>query len=342
MKIRHGTLAFGIALMLALMPAAAGIVLAEDSAGNDSYVMNEGGTLVVDAPGLLANDTLDAGTPCVAGVDAQYLMGHLRDFGNTGWRSDGSFEFTPHEWWNGETSFLYGMTDLDADGTCVGEALDQAFVTITVKPVNDAPAAALVSTCQGTVRVLEDSGPYDDPAHCTEMQGWGPIDENTQQLVEWVVTTDRPALFAEQPSIRVFDEAYGTLHFTPAPGATGLAEVVVRGRDSGGTERGGQDLSNRLTFHIRIVPELEPTQTLAPPSAPPIESELPTASGDQPSSEPTPGETPAETGTSVPGDPTGFADGAPMLIAMVFVIGIIAVGAGIFAPRLIRRSREVP
>ncbi len=344
-RIRHKVLALGTAALLALTPAAAGVALAEDAANNDTYVMNENGTIVVDAPGLLANDSLDAGTPCVAGIDAQNVMGHLGDMANTGWRSDGSFEFTPYESWNGETSFIYGMTDLDADNTCVGAALDQGIVTITVRPVNDAPTAVLVHTCQNTVRVLENSGPYDDPEHCTEMHNWGQsLDENTQSVEAWVVTTDRPELFSDGPSVRVFDETYGTLHFTPARGASGLAEVTVRGRDSGGTERGGQDLSNRLTFTIRIVAKSDPTPTAAPPSEPPMESEQPSASADLPSSdEPTSGgATPEQTETTVPGAPTGFADGAPMLIALVFVIGIIAIGAGILAPRLIRRSRETP
>lgn len=340
-RIRHGVLALAAALALSLMPAAAANVLAETAANDDAYAMNEGGTLVINPPGLLDNDSLDGDEPrCVAGIDAPALMGHLGDIGNTGWRSDGSFEFTPYEWWNGETSFIYGMTGLDPDGTCVGESADQATVTITVRPVNDAPTAVLVLTCQDTVRVLENSGPYDDPEHCTEMHSWGPIDENTQQVEAWVVTTDRPGLFSEQPSIRIVDETFGMLHFTPAPGASGLAEVVVRGRDTGGRERGGEDLSNELTFHIRIVAEVEPTPTPAPLSAPPVESPPPTPSGEPSSAAPTNPTMPEETETAVPDDPTGFAGGSPMLIALVSVIGIIAISAGMLAPRLIRRSRD--
>ena len=347
-RIRHRLLASGAATLLALAPAAAGLVLAETAVNHDVFVMSEDGTLVVDAPGLLENDSLDGEEArCVAGVDAQNLMGQLGDAGNTGWRSDGSFTFTPYDEWSGETSFTYGMTGLDPDGTCTGTAFGQGIVTITVRPVNDAPTAVLVLTCQETIRVLEDSGPYDDPAHCTEMHNWGAsLDENTQLVDEWVVTTDRPELFSDGPSISVFDQTFGRLHFTPATGASGLAEVVVRGRDTGGTERGGEDLSNRLTFAIRIVPDTEPTPTAAPATEPPMESEVPlptgaAASGGS-SAGPTDRATPAETETTVPGDPTGFASGAPMLIALVFVVGIIAIGAGILAPRLIRRSRDTP
>jgi hypothetical protein len=41
-----------------------------------------------------------------------------------------------------------------------------------------------------------------------------------------------------------------------------------------------------------------------------------------------------------PGSPTGDAGSAPILVALGLVIGIIAIGAGLLAPRLIRRSRE--
>jgi hypothetical protein len=346
--IRRGIgLAFAVALALA--PAAAGTALADTGATNDTYEVNEGGTLVIDAPGVLANDTNDAGTPCVTGIDAAELMGHLGDIDNTGWRSDGSFTFTPYEWWNGETSFIYGMTKLDEVNTCTGAADDQGIVTITVRPVNDAPTAVLVLTCLDTIRVEANSGPYDDPEHCTEMHNWGPIDENTQAVDGWLVSTDSPELFSEQPRVTIFDTTYGQLHFTPARNASGVAEVTVRGRDNGGTARGGQDLSNKLTFSIRIAappatapPATQPTGTVAPsldPAATSLDasagaSSAPSASADVAS--------PAPTTAEVPSDPTGFAGGASGLIAAVLVIGILAIGAGILAPRLVQRARQKP
>jgi hypothetical protein len=340
-SIRRGTtLAFAAAL--ALGPAAAGSVLAETGAGNDIYEVNEGGTLVIDAPGILSNDTNDAGTPCVTGIDAQGLMGHLADSDNTGWRSDGSFTFTPYEWWNGETSFLYGMTKLDEVNTCTGAADGQATVTIRVLPVNDAPTAVLVLTCLDTVRVAANSGPYDDPEHCTEMHNWGPIDENTQQLEAWVVTTNRPDLFAEGPSVSVFDETSGQLHFTPARNASGLAEVTVRGRDSGGTARDGQDLSNKLTFSIRIA--AAPTEPAATdPASDPPSADATVSPAAEPSAGPavdgTATPSPAPTAGDVASNPAGFAAGASGLIAAVLVIGVLAIGAGLVAPRLVQRSR---
>ncbi|HUQ43872.1 MAG TPA: Ig-like domain-containing protein [Candidatus Limnocylindria bacterium] len=341
-------IALAVAVAFALAPAAAGTALADTGATNDVYEVNEGGTLVIDAPGVLSNDTNDAGTPCVTGIGAQELMGNLGDNDNTGWRSDGSFTFTPYEWWNGETSFIYGMTKLDEVNTCTGAADDQGIVTIRVLAVNDAPTAVLVLTCLDTIRVRANSGPYDDPQHCTEMHNWGPIDENTQAIDEWVVTTNRPELFSEQPKVTIFDITYGQLHFTPAPDASGVAEVTVRGRDDGGTARGGQDLSNKLTFSIRIAaaptepPATEPPATEQPSFDPGMPSTAPTAdpppapsaSADASSPEPTTGE--------VASDPTGFASGSSGLIAAVLVIGILAIGAGLLAPRLIQRGRQKP
>jgi hypothetical protein len=333
---RLTTLLFAVALALA--PAAAGTALADTGAGADHYEVDEGGTLMVDAPGVLANDTNDAGTPCVAGIDPDGLMGHLENADNTGWRSDGSFTFTPYEWWNGETSFVYGMTKLDAVNTCTGPSDDQATVTITVRPVNNAPTAVLVLTCDGPVVVDQDSGPYDDPKHCTEMHNWGPGDENTQRVAEWVVTNDNPGLFSEQPRVTIFDITYGQLHFTPAPGASGLAEVTVRGRDTGGTDRGGHDLSNKLTFAIRVRalpdPTIEPTAASTAPVATSAPTEAPASVA--PSDAP-PVSGPADSELGIPGDPAGSSGSAPIGIALL--IGVLAIGAGLLAPRLVQGGR---
>ena len=61
--------ALGLVATLALGPAAA-LVSAATAASPDEYVMNENGTLVVDAPGVLANDAGDGGAGiCVVGYD---------------------------------------------------------------------------------------------------------------------------------------------------------------------------------------------------------------------------------------------------------------------------------
>lgn len=68
------------------------------------------------------------------------------------------------------------------------------------------------------------------------------------QTVGFVVTADRPALFAEPPSIG----SDGTLRFTPVASASGSTLVTVTARDDGGTDAGGIDTSPSQGFVIRF------------------------------------------------------------------------------------------
>src|SRR5690242_21556127 len=69
-----------LATALALSPLATSAALAA-TAGNDAYSVDEDQQLVVplapDVPSLLANDTVDSGTPCVISVEASTLQGTL-------------------------------------------------------------------------------------------------------------------------------------------------------------------------------------------------------------------------------------------------------------------------
>jgi len=124
-----------LALGLALAPAAARDARALATANDDAYSVDEDATLVVDAPGLLANDTDDGGAAiCVVGHTDDGLEGTVERSG-----TDGSFTYTPDPDWNGVTSFTYGARA--GEGECIGAAEGQATVTITVNPVNDAPTA---------------------------------------------------------------------------------------------------------------------------------------------------------------------------------------------------------
>ncbi len=328
---RSAILAFAVAL--ALGPTTA-IVLAATVANPDAYTMNENGTLTVPAPGVLANDAGDAGAGiCVAGYDYENLEGTVTD-----WRTDGSFTFEPWSHWTGTTRFTYGMKV--GDGQCIGESEALAIVEVTVLPVNEPPTAVIQGgTCDDGVRVRENSGRFEDPAHCVENHNWGQsLDEVTQLVEEWVVTNDNPDLFTEQPHVEIFDTTYGRLYFKPAPGAHGQAKVSVRSRDNGGTERGGNDLSPPVRFTITITATPDPT--VEPTLAPGISAPPSLAPSLQPSSEASAAPSAAPTVAPDPGSPTGDAGNAPMLVALALVIGIIGIGAGLLAPRLIRRSRE--
>jgi VCBS repeat-containing protein len=80
-----------------------------------------------------------------------------------------------------------------------------------------------------------------------------PVDSSSAesgQTVSFLVENNNPSLFSVQPAI----SADGTLTYTPAPNATGVATVTVRARDSGGAEFGGSDTSAPQTFTITVTP----------------------------------------------------------------------------------------
>jgi len=93
--------------------------------------------------------------------------------------------------------------------------------------------------------------PEDSPAQV--VAGWataispGPVFESTQ-TVAFQVANDNNPLFAVQPAIA----PNGTLTFTPAPNANGVALVTVTLKDSGGTRNGGVDTSPPQTFTITL------------------------------------------------------------------------------------------
>ena len=95
----------------------------------DSYSVDEDTTLSVPAPGVLANDTdADPGTDLTAQLVSTTSHGSLT------LNPDGSFFYTPQANFTGSDSFTYTASDGEASSAAV-------TVTITVNPINDAPAA---------------------------------------------------------------------------------------------------------------------------------------------------------------------------------------------------------
>ena len=72
----------------------------------------------------------------------------------------------------------------------------------------------------------------------------------TDQLLDFVVSTENYALFSAQPAIA----PDGTLTYMPVPGAVGAATITVRLHDSGGSVGGGADTSAAQTFTITLPP----------------------------------------------------------------------------------------
>jgi PAS domain-containing protein len=111
-------------------------------------------------------------------------------------------------------------------------------------PVNQAPSF----TAGASQTVLEDSGAKSVTAWATAISP-GPASESSQ-AVTFMVTVDNAALFAVQPAVA----PNGTLTFTAAADANGVATVTVTAHDDGGTANGGTDASAPRAFTITIDP----------------------------------------------------------------------------------------
>jgi VCBS repeat-containing protein len=96
---------------------------------NDNYSVNEDAVLVVNAPGVLANDSDVDGDTLSAALASGPVHGTLT------LNANGSFTYTPAANFNGNDTFTYRASD----GTVLSSL---ATVSITVDSVNDAPVAA--------------------------------------------------------------------------------------------------------------------------------------------------------------------------------------------------------
>ncbi|MBX9627477.1 MAG: tandem-95 repeat protein, partial [Gemmataceae bacterium] len=147
------------------------------------------------------------------------------------------FRYTPAPDYHGADLFRYaGVSRLGAG--------NEAVVSVTVVPVNDAPSFAPGAD----VTVAEDAGRQLRVGWATGISA-GPANEAGQGLA-FLVTTDNPGLFAAGPAVA----PDGTLSFTPAADAFGVATVTVVLRDDGGTEHGGRDTSAARTFTVTVTP----------------------------------------------------------------------------------------
>jgi VCBS repeat-containing protein len=97
--------------------------------GADSYTLAEDTSLVVEAPGVLLNDT------DVEGDSLSAIPVGGPSHGTLTLNADGSFSYTPAANFNGTDTFTYRANDGAADSALV-------TVTLTVTPVNDSPVAA--------------------------------------------------------------------------------------------------------------------------------------------------------------------------------------------------------
>lgn len=179
-----------------------------------------------------------AGPPAAADEIASQTVTFTATANNTGLfevqpsvTSDGTLSFKPSKDANGVAVVTVIATDDGAsDAPNNNTSVSQTF-TITVNPVNDAPAF----TAGGDVAVDEDSGTYSAAWASGIVPAAGLLDtpatatDESAQIVDFVVTADSPALFSVQPTIN----NSGELQFTPAGNAFGTAVLTVVAVDRG-------------------------------------------------------------------------------------------------------------
>jgi VCBS repeat-containing protein len=214
--------------------SAAGTIVDNDSypvAFPDTYSVLEGGSITIDAPGVLANDTDVDGNTLAAILVSDVTYGTLI------LNANGSFTYTHVGDENVSDSFTYRVNDGANDGNTV-------TVTINVTPVNDAP-----NFTKGADQTVNEDAAAQSVSNWATSISAGPTNESAQ-TVSFTVTNNNNALFSVQPAI----SATGTLTYTPAANASGTATVTVRLTDNGGTANGGINESAEQTFVITVNP----------------------------------------------------------------------------------------
>ena len=156
----------------------------------------------------------------------------------------GTLTFTPAPNANGAATVTVVLQD--NGGTASGgvdTSAPQTF-TITVTPVNDAPGF----TAGANRTVAEDSGAQTVAAWATTIS---PGPNEAGQTVTFVITNNtNAALFSAQPAV----SATGTLTFTSAPDANGVATITLVAQDTGETANGGVNTSPAHILTITVTP----------------------------------------------------------------------------------------
>jgi len=220
----------------------------------DRFILNAGGVVRWGGPGNQAptaqSQTLatleDVSLPItLSGSDPEgdsltYLVEDSPAHGQLTGTAPNLF-YAPAPDFNGTDSISFRVND----GQTYSAA---ANVNFMVSPVNDAPSFARGADQE----VIEDAGPLTITGWATAVVA-GPADESNQ-AVSFLVTNDHPGLFASPPSV----SSEGTLTYTPAADAFGVANVMIRLQDGGGIANSGIDTSAAQTFVLSVLPVNDP------------------------------------------------------------------------------------
>ncbi|MGI9474763.1 MAG: GEVED domain-containing protein [Rubripirellula sp.] len=159
--------------------------------------------------------------------------------------NDGNLTFSPAPDRFGTATFE--VTAQDNGGTTNGgiDTSTPRIGTITINPVNDAPSFV----ASNPPSVLENAGEQTIVDFASDFDP-GSFYESDQTLLGYSVTNiEAPSLFAVPPAVA----ADGTLTYTPAADVFGTSTFQLTAQDSGGTDDGGEDLSETKTLLIRVV-----------------------------------------------------------------------------------------
>lgn len=184
------------------------------------------GTLFLDADG---NGSIEGG-------EALSGSGHVVSAADI---VAGKLIFRPAHNANGNAYASFGYKGSDGSSESA-----QGRMAVNVTPVNDAPGFVLSTSITGT---NEDAGAQTVANFLTSIST-GPADESGQSI-SFVVNASNPSLFSAAPTI----DANGTLRYTAAANASGMATVTVFAQDNGGGANGGNDASPPQVFTIEIL-----------------------------------------------------------------------------------------
>lgn len=136
----------------------------------------------------------------------------------------------------------FGVATLTVRATdYTGNWVEDAFL-VTVANVNNAPGFVVGPGQVG----IEDSGAHSIPGWATGITAGAPNESG--QALTFHLLADPTDYFSVQPAVN----AAGTLTYTLAPDAYGLALVSIYLTDDGGTDYGGEDTSDEYQFEISI------------------------------------------------------------------------------------------
>ncbi len=212
---------------------AAPLITTPAGGGSLSTEMNEDGTWTpptIVATAVSYPGTSNAGTLTWTPVsDASHGSATVSGTGT----ASPTLSYTPTANWNGSDSFVIQVAN--------GQGGREVFtVNVTVLPVNDVPSF----TKGSDLSVSEDAAAQSVPAWATAITDG---DDDVVQALTFNVTNNNTTLFSAQPSV----STNGTLSYTPATNANGIATVTVSLTDDG-TAGGAALTTAPQTFTITV------------------------------------------------------------------------------------------